>query len=873
MKQCFQYKIDQTTKELSRQILDELTKSEPVNSLVREYRDWKFKLAEAEAKRQVEKFIKMVTQLPVYEDWLKAGLKRDEHRRKKLIPDDDLKRVKLYISQLKTQLPAVIPTAVFTESKDRWGRTGRWRIQAYGTLTGFAVLDADHVPNPEERIKQWLEREDFKELDIVWIFITASGQGIKVVFKAREDWGNLADNYYTLAEKLGVLEYADGQCKNADHCHFVPRADDIRFIDWDELFNYENPAYEQRYGEAYRRGESEPTKLKWQELERRRKNMKADCASTASEAVEVSADVPTASPVSDASHSASSQCLNMSDREMTIVKALNKHYGEKLPEGKRHEKAISETIPWLLLLSDNNPDKALKMASCLDWIKNWTDQGAGELESIVNTVQQKPFLRRRPKQLVQILSEAGIDDSEGQAQTDDPMNELPFDEWIEQIRSLFDIYPCIREVCEPHPERLWPFLLFAAAALYGTMMTLTWYPFYDGTEKRRLNYNVLGIGDPASGKGALVRISKLITQPMEESDQIANDMVNAWKEEQRSRGANKDKTAKPKGLVRLHGARTSNNVFINDMVNAWQEVNGERMQMHMLTVDTEALNSIRMQKGGSWIDKQVMEIKAWSNETDSQQYANLDSVTGFFNVYWNLVRTCTPPALKILCNEGNFGTGYPTRLSAIPVPGTGFKMIEMRRQSKKSTEADDTLRQWAYKLDKRQGELPLWPLVEYAWYWTNDHMEIAAFNNDKADELLLKRCSANSLAIAAPFVDMRHWEERENTGTYGIDDMDRKLLELVLDIQYRTQHFYFGELARNYFDEQMKDATRYRRRTTRYEQCFEQLSDSFTTEQFAQVFGFANSRSASRAINRLLQDKSIKRTKRGEYQKRVKCIK
>ena len=151
-------------------------------------------------------------------------------------------------------------------------------------------------------------------------------------------------------------------------------------------------------------------------------------------------------------------------------------------------------------------------------------------------------------------------------------------------------------------------------------------------------------------------------------------------------------------------------------------------------------------------------------------------------------------------------------------------------------------------------------------------MEIAAFNNDEADEMLLKRCAANALAIAAPFVDMRHWDEREKNGTYEVDDTDKELLDLILSIQYLTQHHYFGELARNYFDEQKKDATKFRRRTTRYEQCYAQLPDVFTTEQFSQAFGFASNQSASKSLNRFLDDKVIVRTKRGEYKKRVQNI-
>ena len=151
-------------------------------------------------------------------------------------------------------------------------------------------------------------------------------------------------------------------------------------------------------------------------------------------------------------------------------------------------------------------------------------------------------------------------------------------------------------------------------------------------------------------------------------------------------------------------------------------------------------------------------------------------------------------------------------------------------------------------------------------------MELAAFNEDKADRMLLKRIAVNSLCIAAPWVDMRHHAEYEETGTYEPDTQDKALLDLVLDIQYKTQRHYFYELARKYFEEQMEDTTTYRRRTTRFAHCYQQLHETFTTEEFSQVFGYANTRSANTPINRLLKDKAIKRIKRGVYKKRVQSI-
>ena len=740
------------------------------------------------------------------------------------------------MDQHKRNLPAVCYMATFDESENDKGVKGCWRKQETAHLNGLVVSDFDHLDeNPGTLFALWKTMLDFKQEGILKVFVTPSGKGIKVVSKWRKEWGNLAENQLQIARMLDMERYLDASGKDASRTAFVPMRSDVLYED-EEVYTYFDPECDEIYGDAYRRGESGTEKK---------------------------------APEPQQTEEKSS--VELSERQQAIVGALNAFYGKSLGEGKKHPTFCQQTSHWLCWLADNNPQTAIAMARELDYVKDWKPQ-KGEVEELIESAAKKKLLKHTPKELKELLENAGID-TETSNPNEKPENGLSMEEWIAAIEQMFDAYPCLREVCEPHPKRLWPFLFFASSALFGSLMTLTYYYYYDNPEKkRRLNYNVLGIGDPASGKGALVRVAELLTEPIVQADQLANDAINAWKEEQRSKGSNKDKSPKPKGVVRLHGARTSNNVFINDMVNAWTEIDGERIQMHMLTVDTEALNSIKMQKGGSWIDKGIMEIKAWSNEVDSQQYANLDSISGSFNVYWNLVRTCTPPALKTLANERNFGSGWPTRVSAIPVPGTGFQMLELRRQSQKAIEADEVLRQYAYKLDKRQGELPLWPLVEHAWHWADGRMEIAKFNSDKADELLIKRCPANALAIVAPWVDMRHEAEREESGTYVVDEQDKALLDLALDIQYRTTTYWFGALARNYFEEQTKDATLFRRRTTRFEHCFTQLPEVFTTEKFAQVFGYASSNSAAKTIERFLNDKVIERTKRGEYRKRVQNI-
>lgn len=857
----FQPSINAATRELTEQALKAMMEHPKNNMLIDNYREAKRKMAEAEVRQAADEMVQATVAMEDYQKWLAKELRADERRTKKRMPSDDLQRVKLYVAQMKSSLPAVIPTVThFAESKDRWGRLGLWRVQESGYLSGLAVVDGDHVPDPEQRVAEWLKREDFNDLGIVWIFITPSGKGVKVVFKAREEWGNLQDNAYQMAETLGILDYADGQTKNSDHAHFIPKKSDVKYVDWEGLFTYENPAYEARYGEAYRHGESTPTQPRWQELERQRSEQRKGQATTATS----QSNTPTAS--------ASTQQVVLSEREQTIVKALNGHYGTTIAEGRRHETWLGETAPWLLLLADNNADKALAMGRQLDYVKNWTDQTAGELENCIATVQKKPLLRHRPKVLAELMEKAGIDKDLPTTvnSNDDPVSVLPFDRWCDEIEALFPVFPCLREVCEPHPRRLWPFLLFTSGAMMGTCMDLCYYYFYaNESERTRLNYIIWGVGDPTSGKHSMERLMNLLLAPIIVEGEIADEGTNTWKSETDAKGANREKDLRPAIYNRLFGYRSSNSEFIRSMINCKEEVDGEMMGRHMVTVSSE--KDLEIGKAGSWISRSNMALLSFHGEYDDQHYSNKQSVSGRFRVFWNMCETFTPPTLHKMVNERNVNSGLDTRTATIPMGSDDFTMLPLRRREDSNISVyNETLKSWAYKLDQRRGELPLWPLVEHVHKWCDDHCAIAKFNNrDKAEWLLVKRVPYYGINISAPYIDMRHWQEREQTGTYQIDDTDKRLCDLVLDIQFKTQLYWYYDLHHAYYANQMRDAAQQRRRTNKFQECFRQLPEQFSTEQFAQTFGYANNRAGQKALQRLEEDKAIERTMRGHYKKLV----
>ena len=632
-------------------------------------------------------------------------------------------------------------------------------------------------------------------------------------------------------------------------------------------------------GERYRqvpKGDSSPTMPKWQEFEKQRKagrrkakpGTKASAAAKPLPTMLIVATPATASTDSQAEPSGDA----LSPENEVFVRAANEYYSEGVGEGHRHETFISELAPWALMRSDNDPAKALALVGHIDWVKRWTDRAPGELENVLQTVSQRPLLRKLPKRLTDLMAKhhAGVSLQMTASADVNPLSVLPFERWCDTIESFFDVYPCLREVCEPHPRRLWPFLLFASAAMMGTCMDLCYYYFYANRgERTRLNYIIWGVGDPTSGKHTLERLMNNLLAPIIAESEIADESTNTWKESTDAKGANKEKDLRPAIFNRMFGYRTSNAEFIRSLISCKEEVDGEMMGRHMVTVSSE--KDLEIGKAGSWISKSNMILLSFHGEFDDQHYSNKQSVSGRYRVFWNMMETFTPPTLTKLVNERNVNSGLDTRTGSIPMGEDDFRMMPLgEKDDPRTAEYNETLKQWAFRLDQRRGELPLWPLVEHVHKWCDDRRAIAEFNDrDKADWLLIKRCPYYGINISAPFIDMRHWEEREQTGTYTPDDVDLALVDLVLDIQYRTQHYWYYELHRQYYDNQLRDAAKQRRRTNKFTECFRQLPEEFTTEMFAQVFGYANTHSGQKTLERLLDDKAIEHIMRGHYKKLV----
>ena len=731
-------------------------------------------------------------------------------------------------ASLKRKLPAFIFQATFDETESAKGKLGAWRKQSATRLTGLVVMDVDHVESEELKVKsEEFAAADFKqraaELGILLVYITPSGHGLKIVFKARTEWGNLIDNQHEMAKVLGVE--VDENCKDASRMSFICKESDILFID-KELFTYENKEFGERYDALYRDGHSAAERTMDEVFE--------------SEELKVP------------DHQPSFKGIPYSE----IIDAWWKQNGGEPQEGERNVKLYQLAVN-LRAICDNNKQLLLEIMPRLGL-------GEQELCSIVESACKEPP-KGLSKMLSGILSEKGIVKSEKLVDVShQPSNIDPLLwEWGAEIEALAEEYPLIKDITKGLKRNQYPAALFVGGGLLMTLMTRCTYRFYHRPEElRRLNNSTLIIGDPASGKSFATRLFKLLASPIVAADKIGKEAINAYREQMRTKGANKEKPKKPKVVVRIHPARTSNAQFIQDMVNAVEEVDGEPMQLHMLTFDTELDNTLSLQKGGAYIDKQALQLKAFHNEEDGQAYSNVDSVFQEFYVIWNFIYTGTPIALKKMVNEQNFGSGLATRLTCIPLPATNFEM--MSRESVVDYDSDERLRAWAEKLDKTKGLLSVDKIVDELYDWTARRMEDAKENDSKADEMLLKRCAYHGLNFAAPFIVMRHWESLKQDGQYWCgefetDEVDWRLAELITNIQYACQRHYFGAMAENYFDNKLKDASvNVQRRQKTYE-AFDRLPDEFTIEDVVRCFNLGSEASARKKVTRLCRDHLIEK--------------
>ena len=823
----------------------------------------------------------------------KQNLKK-ESAKKAWAAKSDAEKLLAFAQEIKDNSTAFIFSCYeFDETTTDKGKPFRHRRLADCHLNGLVMLDIDHVDNP---MQIWYKLRDDTELmkRVALVYITSSGFGARIVFTADIKDGNLADNQIVFAEKLGYQP--DESCIDATRNSFSPKEEDILYINEELLFDYYNEDFDKLYTPQYREKKTQPINHKFPSDSGADSHSRVQAPAVATENAEQGS-----APVGDVDAST----VSVKWRGYDVQSIINARYADKLPcaaDSNRHNESLKLATDLLLMLDG---DKALvqRIVEEQSWVKEIIDERDENVEQTVASAaecvaqKEKKYASSQPSKVMLEAIKAftgktyqeiikGISDENG-GKTKSAILNAQLDAWGAEIEALFPHYPMLQDVCAGLKRSQYPAAIFVAGGVMMTLMTRCWYKFYHRPyQERRLNCSLYIIGHPASNKSMADDIYKILSAPIAAADKAGKAALNRYKQDLKKKAANKEGKDKPQGIIRIHPARTSNGQLIQDMLNAKETIDGKELQLHMFTFDTELDNATMLQQGGSWINKQSMELKAFHNEEDGQMYQNSDSPVDEFNVTWNYIYTGTPIALKRKVNERNFGSGLSTRLAVIPMPKTNCEMIAFEEKDSIDWQRLERMKTWAFKLDTRFGELPLWPLVKKLYEWSEDRMEDCKedTSEDQRDafELMLKRVPYHALNYSAPFIDIRHWDNLHQqgsywTGEYEVDETDWKLCELIARIQYVTQQRFFSVMAEKYFTDMNNDVqindNRSKQKST---EGYSKLPELFTKEDVRRCFGYDNADAVKKKIYRLVKNQCIELVKDGEhkgsYRKKVQIL-
>ena len=737
--------------------------------------------------------------------------------------------------QVKTSLPGLIFVADDFAETEKDGIVAKWRLQKSAHLNGLAVLDADHLKeSPAQIFARWTP-EQLKELGIYLIFKTSSDEGLKVVFKARSEWGNLIDNVRELGRILDLP--VDESGKDASRMSFAPSAlaGDILYFDREGMFSHDDAEYDSLFGNDYRQGNSAATK--------------SDNSSGVQEF-----------RISDYSY-----------KGIPLQKIIDCWVGKTVPqEGERHKTSLL-LADHLRYITDSNA----KMIESILRAQPWVDAIVKERgENVAQTVKSALGYReslRIPKRMLNALRAAGVDEYAGRDKA-----QLPYHEWARKLKKIQQ--GCYKSATAYiDSELVKPGGVITASGMYATLLTKCWYINSEG-ETQRLNCIDMIIGEPASGKGFAVTQDEHIMEVMRREDAPGRAAERHYKEAIKERGTStkeqkKDALKRPTAIVRYCPVKTSNNVLYRRMQNAViEKVDGELYYLHTYVFASELLSIVNA--SGSFQEKRDFYLHSFHNERNGVDYANGDSINDTMPVHMNVVATGTRTALKKFVNPQNIGDGLSTRMSCFVMPDVEFKMRPLAKKAKDMTAANE-MKMWSERFNDLHGEIKgLDKLIKHVHDIVGAKAEEAYNSGDKVTLKMCMRMQDKIMVLCIPLVlsTQKSWEQVKQTMTVKITQQHLDFATLMFDVLLSSEDLLFGQLWQDYFDNEERDCM-VRKIYDKTSEFFQQLPHQFTTQDVMDTWGYSSNSTASTRIKQMCEDgQVIPMKKRGHYQKLVSAI-
>ncbi len=755
----------------------------------------------------------------------------------------DAEKMQRYANALKESLPCLIFGArAFDEvpMKSNPEKMMRRRVLAGIHLSGLFMFDVDHVDYPKG-IYERTKAEGFP-WEVVFAHKTSSGYGLRLVCKARPEIGNIADNQQALAAALGVT--CDASCIDASRISYAPMREDVYYIDEDTLVEYYGEAFAGKYETAYREGRTQET-------------VPPETKAT-----------PAPVPPSDQENEVNLTYHGIEYKK--ICEAWQAAQGGSPAPGDRHRTMLQLALD-LRYICDNQPevvDRVLRLCGFVQDIIR--ERGEKEVSDIAHTACERKLYRDIPKRMQGVLESVGIHAGDTPAAAGAVGSvEVPYGQFAARLEPL--LCAPYAEACRGVSRENWLGAVFASGAMYCTLMTRCWYEHFTG-ERQRMNPQVLIIGHPASGKSFAKQLDDQIMCSMRAQDEEVRAQEMRYKQEQKKRGTSskaqkQDALVEPEGMIRYLPTKTSNNIFFRRLKRAQELVDGEQMPLHLYMFDSELDSSITAQSGGAWIGKHDLELKAFHNELSGVDYANGDSINDILPVYWNSVTTGTVVSLHKKFTLRNINDGLCSRVAIFQMERANYQMV---RKNVVDWQANESMKQWGFRLEQLHGRLPLQRLTDHVY----ELCALSAQEAEAADDLVLdylrKRAVFYATWFTVPRIVCRQYDEFRKTGQLDITDDDLKFATLMYDAVIWFQDYFFGQMLLDSWENAKREYVP-RRKNSKNAEAYAQLPETFSVNDVMRVLDIEQG-AAMKQCQRWALHGFTERQKKGRYKKAVREI-
>lgn len=754
-------------------------------------------------------------------------------------------------SRLKKKLPAFLFCVSSVDPSERalFGkpRKGLWRKAAYLHLNGLFMADIDGT-SPETFVRNvcfpgssadseyiaghapayiasWCQREG-----ILLMHITPSGRGLRLVGKAKLEL-NLIDNAAALCSRYGYR--ADPSCKDAARLSFAVPEKNILYIDH-ELFSFCNPAYDERWGAAYRKGQTQSSQ----------KAQAVHSAPTATNPHPAQTATTPQEPIT-IEKNGKGEYTYKGIPYCQICDKLLDTLGGAPAVGERNTRYYDLVRRYLRYICDFNEDFILRVAPSFGLTE-------GERrETISSALSTRRYAY--PRKLREIVEDL-LEGSEGKGGN----------KGVERIKEQKDadyrtFSPFLdgpwKPVCSSLDDGIKLAGMLAAGAMFGTYLSpVNLRNFYDGNDWR-LSFMVYIIGPAASGKGQFNKLNQLIMTPMRLTDskyRAEEDAVKAmrFKRETSRKEQQKAGLDLPCNPIRLLPGTISNAMRYKRMRDAKLTWCGVTIQLHCYIFESELAAKLRSEQG-SWAGAQDLDCKSFSNEYGGNDYANAQATNGPIQVNMNQVITGTQDALNRKITLNNCLDGLATRLVMFQMPTTEFCMLN-RSIARRTEQENIWLSQIGYTLEKFRGDFDLSRQVKVP----REYQDVYGATTSFADALYLwgateaERCReeqdrcADYFRRRVPIIATRYgvvdailrWvmKEKPQTDTidadkvqYGFESIH--LACLLASYLQDAQIQFFGSLVTQAEQEATREVTA-TKKTSKADMVFATLPATFTIE-------------------------------------------